>query len=170
MILESYLNKADLTDLGRELSGPSSPFNTKDLLVEAYPLDFRIDALRSSLTILFDCRFCDGVEGNTAVLESQSAREFTWQTVPAAGPTQRTVVSWIPANSDFFSVTAKMGWIGTDAFFLAANSARFLSGNVNEGQGPPPNFVMDDLQTIRDGLPRWSSIFEPLAFATFGAS
>jgi hypothetical protein len=131
-------------------------------LQEAQLLDVRLDALRSTVWLLFDCRGALQIEmGNTAVIVAHGLRRLSWVAQPRGRLTAWTVVSSEPvARGGMWSLS--LGFVPSARMELEADSAEFFVGNVPGCDEAPPNYTEADDATIRAGLPSWTSTFEPI--------
>jgi hypothetical protein len=72
-----------------------------DALQEAELLDVRLDALRSTVSLLFDCRGALQIRmGNTAVIVGHGVHRISWVGQPRGRLTARTVVRSEPVARD----------------------------------------------------------------------
>jgi hypothetical protein len=133
-----------------------------DALQEAQLLDVRLDALRSTVWLLFDCRGALQIEmGNTAVIVAYGLHRFSWVAQPRGRLTAWTVVSSEPvARGGVWSLS--LAFVPSARLELEADSAEFFVGNVPGGDEAPPNYMEADDATIRAGLQSWTSTFEPV--------
>jgi hypothetical protein len=139
-----------------------------DALQEAQLLDVRLDALRSSVWLLFDCRGALQIEmGNTAVIVAYGLRRFSWVAQPRGRLTARTVVSSEPiVRGGLWSLS--LGFVPSARLELEADAAEFFVGDVPGCDEAPPNYTETDEPTIRAGVPSWTSTFEPVHAVFFG--
>jgi hypothetical protein len=152
----------------KELEAPSDPLRTDALLAEAYPVSVRIDGVRSSVSVLLDCRFCDEVIGNSAILTVRLFSDVRWSCSQEPPRADLTIVTWKVSHATHWTVRAELGWIGNDELVLSGASAFFVTGDIEGLDGAPPNFMTDDDATIDAGLPNWDASFSPLTFAEIG--
>lgn len=140
-----------------------NPLTEIDALQEAQLLDVRIDALRSTVGLLFELRMAlELQEANTGVLVAHGVREVTWSAVPrSTSKTAWNVVESVPnPRNGLFHLF--LGMLPDAELRLSATSAQFFIGDV-EGIGDvPPNYVDDDEATIQAGIAGWRSRFSPV--------
>jgi hypothetical protein len=133
----------------------------RDALQEAQLLDVRLDALRSTVWLLFDCRGALQIEmGNTAVIVAHGLRRLSWTAQPRGRLAAWTVVGSEPVARGTWSLA--LAFVPSGRLDLEADSAEFFVGNVPGCDEAPPNYTEADDATIRAGLPSWSSTFEPI--------
>src|SRR5947208_137171 len=127
-----------------------------DALQEVQLLDVRLDALRSTVWLLFDCRGALQIQmGNAAVIVAHGLRRFSWIAQPRGRLTAWTIVSSEPvARSGKWSLS--LAFVPNARLELEADSAEFFVGNVPGCDETPPNYMEADDPTIRAGLPSWS--------------
>lgn len=143
------------------------PLHTDDVLCEAYPVSVVFDYIRGRALIILDCRFCDSVIGNSALLTLLLPSTVEWNRPPHEHPGQRTIVGWEVGGSSGWQARASLGWSGDESLFLSGPAALFVSGDVPGFDGAPPDFGDDDDDTIDAGLPSLESTFVPLAVSLF---
>jgi hypothetical protein len=133
-----------------------------DALQEAQLLDVRLDALRSTVWLLFDCRGALQIQmGNTAVIVAYGLHRLSWVGQPRGRLTAWTVVRSTPVARDgVWSLS--LGFVPSGGLELEADSSEFFVGNVPGCDEAPPNYTEKDDATIRAGLPGWTSTFEPV--------
>jgi hypothetical protein len=133
-----------------------------DALQEAQLLDVRLDALRSTVWLLFDCRGAVQIEmGNTAVIVGHGLCRLSWVAQPRRPLTAWTVVSSEPiGRGGLWSLSLAL--VPSARLEVEAASAEFFVGNVPGCDKAPPNYMEADDATIRAGLPSWTSTFEPV--------
>ncbi|TBN57249.1 hypothetical protein EYE40_07470 [Glaciihabitans arcticus] len=141
------------------LSAAEDPLLTEGLLVEAYPIAARIDFLRSIASVLLDCRFAVGVEGNTAILTVSGALLFATRGHREPVPQQMTIVEWLPRITDVWSADIPINWTGPGQMEIGGSNVLFVSGDVPGMDGAPPDFTSVDQATIAEGLANWESEF-----------
>jgi hypothetical protein len=134
----------------------------RDALQEAQLLDVRLDTLRSTVWLLFDCKGAVQIEmGNTAIVVAHGVHRFSW-TADRRGPyTAWTVVGSEPrAQRGVWSFT--LSFAPSARLEVQATSAEFFVGDVPGCDNPQPNFATEDDETIRNGLAGWESSFDPV--------
>jgi len=131
-------------------------------LQEAQFIAGRLDAVRSQVWLLFDCRGALQIQmGNTAIIVAKVVRRFAWQAKPTGGPTAWTIVGSEPAAAEgVWSLS--LTFVPEGRLEIEAEAAEFFVGNVPGGDDAPPDFGEADDEAIRAGLPGWQSIFEPV--------
>jgi hypothetical protein len=159
--LEELLS-SDL-QLRRFASQPEmDPLTEDDALQEAQLLDLRLDALRSTVGLLFELRVALQLrEANTGVLVAHGVRNISWSASPR--PTARTawnVISSTPQHSDNLFGLNLQCW-PEGRLELTAESAAFFVGDVAGIGEAPPDYGGDEFAT-QAGLAGWRSAFRPL--------
>lgn len=162
MIVEDLLSPDPA--LRRFAQPEMDPLTERGALQEAQLLDVRVDALRSTVGLLFELRLALQLrEANTGVLVARGVRELSW----AAGPRSTEKTAWtvggsIPRNADrLFGLELGM-WPAPGAQLkLVAESAAFFAGDV-PGLDRIPDYGEDDEATIRAQLAGWHSEFTPV--------
>jgi hypothetical protein len=135
----------------------------EDALQEAQLLSLRHDALRSAAALLFELRMALQLEaGNTGVLLAYGVRELRW--TASARSTMRTawnvLGSSIKRHEDALQLDLAM-WPQAELSLRAASTA-FIVGNVPSLGSVPPDYGMDNEETIRAGIADWHADFEPV--------
>ncbi|MCU7728948.1 hypothetical protein ODJ79_34995 [Actinoplanes sp. KI2] len=139
------------------------PLRQEDVLHEAQLLSARLDALSSTVGLLFELRTAMNLmEGNTAVLAARGVREFTWSADEQyIDKTAWNIVGSEPQYLDGIFVL-KMAFLPVARMRLVATSAAFYVGDVVGLAEQLPDYVEDDEATIAGNLPNWQSVFEPI--------
>jgi len=163
--LGSFSFREVIPSSARELLEEADPLRTDDLLEEVYPVAFRVDTVRSKASVLLDCRFSDLVEGNSAILTISLLSEIRLLRNQKPAPAALTIVSSKVINAREWSIRAGLGWSGNDELVLIGASVLFVSGDIRDLDGAPPNFMTDDDATIDAGIPNWDASFTPVTFA-----
>jgi hypothetical protein len=142
------------------------PFRQSDALQEAQLLEARVEALTSTVGLLFELRTAmHFTEGNAAVLIARGAREFNWSAeTRLTGKTAWNVVGSEPliANKIF---TLELDFLPISQLRVAARSVEFYVGNMDGLGDQLPDYVEDDDATVRANLASWHSPFAPLQAA-----
>ncbi|HEY2668291.1 MAG TPA: hypothetical protein VGK51_15785 [Actinomycetota bacterium] len=140
----------------------ADPLTESDALQEAQLVDVRLDVVRSTAWLLFDCRGALQMQmGNTAVLGAHGVRSFSWRGEPRGAFTAWTVVGSEPVAKDgVWSLS--LPFVPRARLDMEAASAEFFVGNVPGGDQAPPDYTEADDATIRAGVPSWISEFEPV--------
>lgn len=136
-------------------------------LQEAALVDVRLDPSTGSVGLLFDLRGAIQLrDASVALLIGRRVRRLEWvheRTLP--GRTWHAVTGSIPDNRNHrFSLL--LGFASDAEMRLEADAAEFYVGDMAGMDCAPPDFVEDDDETIRAGMPNWTWTFVPLA-ATF---
>lgn len=151
------------TELGRFAGQPEmDPLTEEDVLQEAQLLDVRIDALRSTVGLLFELRVALQLrEANTGVLVAHGVRKINWSVSPR--PTAKTAWSVITSTPGcagrLFGLSLKF-WPEA-CLELSAEKAAFFIGNVAGIGAAPPDYAGDE-STMQAGLAGWRSAFTPV--------
>lgn len=144
-------------------SAPIDPLREEDALQEAQLLDVRLEALSSTICLLFELRTAMNLmDGNTAVLVGRGLRKFEWSA--EARETDKTawnVVGSEPRRADGLFVF-RLSFLPVASMWLAIESAEFYVGDVPGLLEQLPDYVEDGDATIRRNLPNWGSSFEPI--------
>jgi hypothetical protein len=165
--LEILMNIEDLlsdAERRRFAAQPEAdPLTEPGALQEAQLLDVRVDAVTSTVRLLFDLRTSlQFMMGNTAVLVAHGVREFRWLAEPRT--TVRTawnvVASEPSSRGRFFCL--EVGFVPNAQLTLVAESAEFYLGDVVGLRDTPPDFGRDDESSIGAGLADWRSPFTPI--------
>jgi hypothetical protein len=139
------------------------PFRQPDALQEAQLLEARVDALSSTVGLLFELRTAMYLmEGNTALLIARGVREFKWSAeARLTGKTAWNIVGSEPliANELFIF---EIDFLPVSQMRLVAQSAEFYTGNVDGLHDQLSDYVEDDDVTVRANLASWRSSFMPL--------
>ena len=131
-------------------------------LQEAQLLDVRLDVLRSTAWLLFDCRGALQIEmGNTAVISAHGVRRLSWVAKARGRLTSWSVVASNPSVIDS-TWSLSLAFAPNARLELEAESAEFFVGDVAGCDEAPPDYTEADDETIRAGLPNWSSTFAPV--------
>jgi hypothetical protein len=138
------------------------PLTEDDALQEAQLLDVRIDALRTTVGLLFELRVATQLrEANTGVLVAHGLRKISWSVSPR--PTARTawnVIASTPRCADrLFGLS--LGFWPEGRLELSAERAAFFVGDVASIGAAPPDYGGDE-STIQAGLAGWRSTFTPV--------
>ncbi len=130
-------------------------------LQEAQLLDARVDVLRSTAWLLFDCRGALQIEmGNTAIIAAQGVRRLSWVASPRGRLTAWSVVDSAPSVAEG-AWSLSLAFAPSARLELEAESAEFYVGDVPGCDEAPPDYGEDD-DTIRAGLAHWRSTFDPV--------
>lgn len=165
MMLQDVLNATRAS--ARKYAGlpEMDPLTEQDALQEAQLLDVRLDAVRGQLGILFELRTALQLrEPNTGVLVARGVRQFEWNAPPRA--TVRTAWSVGGSRVDnrggLFRLDLGL-WPGPGAgLALTAESALFMSGDVQGLSEVPPDYTEDDA-SASEQVASWGSVFSPSA-------
>jgi hypothetical protein len=138
------------------------PLTENDALQEAQLLDVRIDALRSTVGLLFELRVALQLrEANTGVLVAHGVRKISWSVSPRS--TVRTawnIVASTPLCADrLFSLNLELWPEGR--LELSAEKAGFFVGDVAGIGEAPPDYGGEE-SMIQAGLAGWRSTFTPV--------
>ncbi len=136
-------------------------------LQEAALVDVCVDAVTCSVSLLFDLRGALQLrEGSVAVLIARGVERFEWRPCPGErGRVWHAVTASIPDNSAG-RFRLRLGFVSSKELVVEAAAGEFYVGDMPGMDGAPPDFVDDDIATIRAGMPSWSAPFEP-GWATF---
>jgi hypothetical protein len=140
------------------------PLTEDGALQEAQLLDVRIDALRSTVGLLFELRTALQLrEANTGVLVARGLRELAWSAGQRSTPrTAWTVGGSVTSNADrLFSMTIGMWPTPGAQLRIVAERAAFFTGDV-PGLERIPNYGTDDESAIQANVAGWSSRFSPV--------
>ncbi len=147
---------------GHKAETQGDPLRVGGLLVESYPLGVRVEPLRGSVLVLLDCRFCDGILGNTAVLIARNSTSFEWTGEGFPNGGQWTITDWSPKFGESgWSLVVHMGRKSEGIFSLESQSAMFVSGDVAGADGAPPDLTEPNWWE-QSGFQGWSSEFTPI--------
>jgi hypothetical protein len=138
-------------------------FTDDGALQEAQLLDVRIDALRSTVGLLFELRAALQLrEANTGVLIAHGVREVSWSVGSHLTPRTAWAVlrSHTEVSGGLFTFSLKT-WPESQ-LMVRAESAAFYLGDVPE-LDRMPDYVSDDEMTIRASLAGWQSNLIPAA-------
>jgi hypothetical protein len=136
-------------------------------LQEAALVGLRFDSITSSVGLLFDLRGAIQLRDElVAVLIARGVTRLEWvNDHRRPGRIWHAVTGSIPDNqSGRFSLL--LGFAPDAELRLEADAAEFFVGDMPGMDQAPPNFVEDDEDTIRLGMPSWAATFTPNA-ATF---
>jgi hypothetical protein len=138
------------------------PLTEDDALQDAQLLDVRIDAVRSTVGLLFELRVALQLRAaNTGVLVAHGVRQISWSAMPRS--TTRTawnVIESRPRCADrLFGLTLRCWPEGH--LELSAEEAAFFVGEVADIGATPPDYGGDE-STIQAGLAGWQSSFKPV--------
>lgn len=136
-------------------------------LQEAALVDVRFDATSGSVGLLFDLRGAIQLrDASVALLIARGVSRFEWVNERSrSGKTWHAVTGSIPENSEGrFSLL--LGFASDAELRLEADGADFYVGDIAGMDCVPPDFVEDDDETIRAGMPNWTRTFG-LTGATF---
>lgn len=126
---------------------------------EAQLLAVRIDQVRSSVWLLFDCRTALEIRtSNTAAIAMSGLRAYSWRGASLGPRTAWMVARWEPSWDDRgWSLRATL-WPSGELTMLADRAA-FYVGNVPGGDGPGPDIIRSSDEELNARLTRWSSEF-----------
>ena len=156
----------DTTSMSR-IPGASDPLRSAAVLVECYPVKSRVDFVRRRASILLDCRYCEEVDGNSAILLLDRLSNFSWERDALQPFGELTITAWNPEYESDWSVVAALGWSGAEELAMAASSVLFIAGNIDGLDGAPPNFGLDSFEEVEAGLPNYTVDFEATGFSDF---
>lgn len=161
MILEELVTDPDRRSYAAQPE--MDPLTESGALQEAQLLDVRVQALTSTVALLFDLRTALQLRtGNTALLVAHAVREFEW----SAEPRSSSRTAWNVVASEPTSVERlfrlQLSFVPDALLRLVAASAEFYVGDVIGLDERPPNYVSDDDAMIRSGLAGWTSLFVPV--------
>lgn len=147
---------------GHAASPEADALTASGALQEAQLLDVRVDVLRSTIWLLFDCRGALQIEmGNTAVIAAHGLRRFSWAGKPRGRLTAWSVVASEPSVGEG-SWFLSLSFAPSARLDLEAESAEFFVGDVPGCDEAPPDYTDADDETIRGGIQSWTSTFEPV--------
>ncbi|WP_152990327.1 hypothetical protein [Sphaerimonospora mesophila] len=137
--------------------------SVRGALAGAQLIEVRMDMIRSFLWLLFDLRGAiDVPEGNTALIQVERVAKIAWSGVPAWHRWAWMVGRWEPCISS-------EGWTLTSGFEIGGElaikgrAARYLVGNIEGGDLPPPDFTESTDEEILAGFATWRSLIEVAA-------
>lgn len=136
-------------------------------LQEAALADVLVDTTSRSLGLLFDLRGAlQFREASVALLIARGVSRFEWVNERSrSGRAWHAVTGSIPDNRNGrFSIL--LGFASDSELRLEADGAEFYVGEMAGMDCAPPDFVEDDDEAIRAGMPNWTRPFTPIA-ATF---
>ena len=145
----------------------ADPLREPDALQEAQLLAARVEALSSTVGLLFELRTAMQLrEANTAILVARGVHEFTWWAEPRS--TSKTAWNVVgseprPTNCPF---EIDIDLVPRSRLRLVAESAEFYVGDVEGLELQLPDYGIDDDATVRANLADWRSSFSPMS-ATF---
>lgn len=140
------------------------PLRESDVLQEAQLLDVRVEALSSTVGLLFDLRSAmQLVDANTAVLIARGVHEFLWSAEPRL--TDKTAWNIVRSEprTDGALLTFELESIPRSRIRLVAEKAEFYIGDVPGLEAQPSDYEFDDDLTVRANLADWQSSFVPLS-------
>ena len=121
----------------------------EDALQEAQLLDVRLDVLRSTVWLLFDCKGAVQIEmGNTAILVAHGVDRYVWSSKRRGRYTAWSVVGSEPHAQDGFWTLA-LTFAPSARLEMRATSAEFFVGDVPGCDEPQPDYGTEDDETIR---------------------
>ena len=136
-------------------------------LQEAALVDVRFDAMDNSVGLLFDLRGAIQVrEAPVGILIARGVTRLEWVADRRRpGRVWHAVTGSIPDNrGGRFHLL--LGFASDAELRVEADAAEFYVGDMPGMDGAPPDFVEDDDEFIRAGMPSWGSAFAPIG-ATF---
>lgn len=138
------------------------PLTEGDALQEAQLLDVRLDALRSTVGLLFELRLALQLrEANAGLLVARGVRELSWTAgARSTAKTAWTVGGSTPRNENWL-FGLQLGLWPNARLDLRAESAAFFAGDVPD-LDRIPNYLEDDEATVRTQLAGWRSEFVPV--------
>lgn len=136
-------------------------------LQEAALVDVRFDAITRTVAMIFDLRGALQLrEGTVAVVIGREVECLEWISHHGKpGPTWHAVTGSKPDN-DAGTFGLHLGLAPDAELRLDAKAGEFYVGEMAGLEEAPPDFIEDDIEAIRAGMPRWDAVFTP-AFATF---
>jgi len=144
------------------------PLAEAHALDEAFLLDIRFDAIRSTAWCIFDIRGALELQaGNTALLVATGVNYLRWDArTPIGKRTAWTIMEW---NATVASNRIKM-WGGLEPwcdFEIAADRAEFYVGDVPSADAPAPEMAYANESTMIAGFANFSSQFNPVQSSMF---
>jgi hypothetical protein len=138
------------------------PLTEEDALREAQLLEVRIDALRSSVSLLLELRMAiDLRTANTGILIAYGVRELTWSPDPRmTDETAWNIVGSVPRCEDGLFRLA-LDFMPNAGLEIVTTSAAFFAGDVPGLDETPPDYGDDDAK-VRVELAGWKSEFLPI--------
>lgn len=160
MNIERFLRSREREQVtaGTEAATLSEP----DGLQEAYLVDVRLDAVSSTVWLLFDSRYALQItESNTCLLLLSGVESAAWSTETRTTPrTQWTILHWAVRVHDG-ALIVEAGFNPRGTMSISASQAEFYTGNTAENRGAPPDFGEANGAELSTGLARWDSEFTP---------
>jgi hypothetical protein len=139
------------------------PLSEDDALQEAQLLDVRVDALRSTVALLFELRTALQLRtANTALFVGYSITRLAWSAESrSTRNTAWNVMASLPRyEGRMFHFSIDM--CPSARLELTATSAAFYVGDVPGLLEAPPDYVDDDDAAGRAGIAGWRSPFSPV--------
>jgi hypothetical protein len=142
------------------------PLREPNVLQEAQLLEARVEALTSTVGLLFELRTAmEWMDANTAILVARGVQEFVWSA--EARSTAKT--AWNVVASELRTVgqlpVFELDFLPLSRMRLTADRVEFYVGDVARLELQVPDYGMDDDAAIRANLAGWGS-----SFSLMGAS
>jgi hypothetical protein len=163
MLVEQLL--ADPTAVGH--APEMDALTESDALQEAQLIDIRVNALTSTVGLLFDLRMALQLRtANTAIVVGRAVHEFSWSAERrATARTAWNVVGSEPGWDDLFSLS--LSFIPSARARLVCERAEFYVGEVAGLYPTPPDYGREDDGQIAAAVAAWTSTFEPVHATVF---
>jgi hypothetical protein len=139
------------------------PLTEIDALQEAQLLSVRVDAVSSTVAVLFDLRTAlQFMEGNTALIVARDVRDVSWSA--EARPTARTAWNVVASqpNATEGLLSLSLAFVPQARLSLRTGEAEFYVGDVQDLPDAPPDYGSGDEAAIRAGVADWGSRFAPV--------
>lgn len=165
IVVEELLRKPGRRD--HVVPREADPLREPDALQEAQLLAARVEALPSTVGLLFELRTAMQLrEANTAILVARGVREFAWSAEPrSTDKTAWNVVGSEPKPAGW-PFEMEINFIPQARLQLVAENMEFYVGNVGGLGIGLPDYGIDDDATVRANLAHWQSLFSATG-ATF---
>jgi len=136
----------------------ADPLRVVDALQEAQLLDCKVSPLIATAALLFELRTALQIDvGNSAVLVVRGLRRFSWSWLAGYKSLVAASIMSSTPKFDLGSFHMELGLFPDADLVVVGNSAEFYVLEVDGIGKAPPDYVDDDLTSIRGALPTWSS-------------
>lgn len=155
----------------RDISAsPVNPFIEDDSLLEAQILEIRYDGIRSVLGVIFEMRLAERMtEASTGLIVASGISNYSWKQIDRHD--RRTAWTVIGSSTRRIEAGIAVEVITSPSAGLTftAHAASFYSLQIENLEiAPPPDYVEQEISSIREGIANWSSDAKVVCAAHLG--
>lgn len=155
---------------GAKDTPPVNPFIDEDALLEAQIVEVLHDGIRSSLGIILEMRLADRiVVASTALIVASGVTAYSWTQVDRKSErTAWTIIGSTPRSTETH-INLELTTSPSASLSFTSRQAAFYSVRISELENAaPPDYVDDDIFSIRNGIARWNSKADVVQAIHFG--